>query len=130
MRIAARFVNDFNVKQPLFNILHGAIKPTSVFGDPLLKVIQTTFKCNDVKLDHFSNSILKLAFKAQQVILAHEKLKGTKISITRSMNDWLESIYNLRKYTFQMKNECYRNIKQIMYADILSIFCFIMLVHD
>ena len=117
-RIASRYVNEFNVKHHIFKILNGALKPTSAFGDPLLGVIKKTFKCDVGKIDHFANSILKLSFKAQQVILAHEKLTGSKKSITLSMDDWLKSLYELRDNTYKTKKECFDRISDYMIADI------------
>ena len=117
-RIVSRYVNEFNVKNHIFKILNGALKPTSAFGDPLLGVIKRTFKCDVGKIDHFANSILKLSFKAQQVILAHEKLTGSKKSITLSMDEWLKSLYELRDNTYKTKKECFDRISDYMIADI------------
>ncbi len=117
-RIASRYVEDFNVKQDLFKIMNGAVKPTSAFGDPLLSIVQKTFKCDVGKIDYFVNSVLKLSFKAQQAILAYEKLIGSKFSITQSMDDWLESLYSLRQNAFDIKKQCFANIKDYMIKDI------------
>ena len=117
-RIASRYVEHFDVRQDIYKILNGAIKPTSAFGDPLLEVIKTTFKCDVGKIDHLANSILKLSFKAQQVILAYEKLSGSKHSITQSMNDWLKSLYALRDSAYRHKNACFSNTDSYMLKDI------------
>ena len=117
-RIASRYVRYFDVKHDIFKIINGALKPISAFGDPLLKIVKTTFKCDVGKIDHLSNSILKLAFKAQQVILIHEKLTGSKHSIVQSMDDWLKSVYRLRDATEKVKGTCYKNIKNYMINDI------------
>eukprot|EP00795_Rhopilema_esculentum_P012313 gene12313-biopygen2411 len=117
-RIASRYVNDFNVKSDIFKIINGATKTTSAFGDPLLNLVGSKFKCHIVKIDQFSNSILKLSFKAQQVILAHEKLTGSSLSITQSMDNWLKGIYDLRDKTTTVKTACFQNIGNQMIADI------------
>lgn len=117
-RIASRYVDDFRVKQDIFKILNGAVKSTSAFGDPLLVLTKTTFKCDVGKIDQLANSILKLSFKAQQVILAYEKLTGSKFSITQSMNDWLKSIYDLRTGTYKIKRQCLNQISSYMKDDV------------
>ena len=117
-RIASRYVDDFNVKRHMFKILNGAIKPTSAFGDPLLTLTRKTFKCDVGKIDHLANSILKLSFKAQQVILAHEKLRGSNFSITQSMDFWLKSLYDLREMTYNIKKQCFDQISSHMIDDI------------
>ena len=117
-RIASRYVDDFRLKQDIFKIINGAIKSTSAFGDPLLILTKNTFKCDVAKIDHLANSILKLSFKAQQVILAYEKLIGSKFSITQSMNDWLKSIYDLRTSTYNVKQQCLRRISDYMSDDV------------
>ena len=76
-QIAKRFVEDFNVKEHLLKIVNGATKRTSPFGEPLLELVRKTFKCDVGKIDDLANGILRLSFKAQQVILAYEKLKGS-----------------------------------------------------
>ena len=116
--IASRYVDNFNVKQYIFKILNGAIKPTSAFGKPLIDLTRKTFKCDVGKIDHLANSILKLSFKAQQVILTHEKLTGSNFSITQSMNDWLKSIYDLREVTYNTKQNCLKQISYYMINDI------------
>lgn len=120
-RIASRYVRHFRVQPDLFKILHGVAKKTSVFGDPMLGLIKKSTKCNLVKMNQFTNGVLKLAFKAQQVILAHEKLTGSKISITISMNDWLKLIYSVRLYNYQLSKQCFNNIAAYMRADIRNI---------
>ena len=117
-KIASRYVKHFDVKQEMFKILNGAITPTSAFGDPLLVLMKKTFKCDVGKIDHLANSILKLSFKAQQVILAHEKLIGSKFSITQSMNDWLKSLYALRDSAYSIKKQCFSKISGYMLEDI------------
>ncbi|CAB3986638.1 Hypothetical predicted protein [Paramuricea clavata] len=121
-RIASQYVDDFNVKRHMFNVLNGAIKPTSAFGEPLINVIRKTFKCDVGKIDHLANSILILSFKAQQVILAHEKLTGSNISITQSVNDWLKSLYDLREMTYNIKKQCFDQISSYMIADINDMY--------
>lgn len=117
-RIASRYVKYFDVKQDIFKIINGAIKPTSAFGSPLLDLTKTTFKCDVAKIDHLSNCILKLAFKAQQVILAHEKLIGSKHSIVQSMDDWLKAIYQLRDSRNKARESCFKAIKGYIINDI------------
>ena len=68
-RIASRYIQDFNIKHHLFEIINGATKTTSAFGDPVLQVIKRTFKCDTTKLDHFSASLLKLSFKVNKYIM-------------------------------------------------------------
>eukprot|EP00112_Aurelia_sp_Birch-Aquarium-sp1_P018195 Seg4309.1 transcript_id=Seg4309.1/GoldUCD/mRNA.D3Y31 product="Complement component C9" protein_id=Seg4309.1/GoldUCD/D3Y31 len=119
-RIASNYVKYFAVKYNLHEILHGVTRKTSVFGDPLLSVVQRHFKCNIPKIDQFANSVLRLAFKAQQVILAHEKLLGSKQSIIQSMNEWLSLIYKLRMYRNKLRNYCYKNILKYMIADLVN----------
>ena len=116
--IASRYVDNFNVKQDMLKILNGAIKPTSAFGDSLLDLTRKTFECDVGKIDHLANSILKLSFKAQQVILTHEKLTGSNFSITQSMNDWLKSIYDLREVAYNTKQNCLKQISYYMIKDI------------
>ena len=41
-RIASRYVEHFNVKQDIFKIMNGAVKSTSAFGDPILKIVSKT----------------------------------------------------------------------------------------
>ena len=120
-RIATRYVRYFNVQPDLFKILHGVSKKTSVFGDPMLGLIKKSTKCNLVKMNQFVNGILKLAFKAQQVILAYEKLTGTKISITMSMNNWLNMIYDVRSYNYKLSRQCFKSISTYMIKDIRNI---------
>ena len=117
-RIASNYVNDFNVKQNLFSIINGATGRTSAFSEPLLKLIQVTYKCDMVKIDQFTNGVLKLAFKAQQVILMHERLRGNKDSIVTSINEWVTSMERLRDTANAYKNSCYKHIKSYMIADI------------
>ena len=116
--IASRYIDDFNVKQDMFKILNGAIKPTSAFGDPLIDLTRKTFKCDVGKVDYLANSILLLSFKAQQIVLTHEKLTGSNFSITQSMNDWLKSIYDLREATYNTKQHCFKHISNYMITDI------------
>ena len=117
-RIASRYVKFFAVKYNLREILHGVTRKTSAFGDPLLSVVQKHFRCSIPKIDQFANSVLRLAFKAQQVILAHEKLLGSKHSITQSMNEWLSLIYELRTHRNKLRDYCYKNILKYMTADL------------
>ena len=117
-RIASRYIKSFNVKFHLYKILHGTFRHSSVFGDPLLSVVSKTFQCDFSKIDEFANGVLKLAFKGQQVVLAHEKLVGNKHSITQSMNDWLKNIYSLRSKTYSIKSHCYKGIKSYILKDI------------
>ena len=117
-RIASRYVRDLNVKKHLDKVLQGTFSRTSVFGDPLLSLVSKTSKCNFAKINWFANGILKLAFKGQQVVLAYEKLMGSKHSITQSMNDWLANIYRLRAKSYTVKNNCFSNIKHILLQDI------------
>ena len=119
-RIASNYVKYFAVKYNMHEILNGVSRKTSVFGDPLLSVVQKHFRCSIQKIDQFANSVLKLAFKAQQVILAHEKLLGSKQSITQSMNEWLSLIYKVRKHQNKVSNYCYKNIHKYMVADLLN----------
>eukprot|EP00112_Aurelia_sp_Birch-Aquarium-sp1_P018196 Seg4309.2 transcript_id=Seg4309.2/GoldUCD/mRNA.D3Y31 product="Complement component C9" protein_id=Seg4309.2/GoldUCD/D3Y31 len=119
-RIASNYVKYFAVKYNLHEILHGVTRKTSVFGDPLLSVVQHHFKCSIPKIDQFANGVLRLAFKAQQVILAHEKLLGSKQSITQSMNEWLSLIYKLRMYRNKLRNYCYKNVLRYMNADLAN----------
>ena len=116
--IASRYVNDFKIKPDFYKILNGAIKQKSTFTEPLLDLTRKTFKCDVGKIDHLANNILMLSFKAQQLILAHEKLTGSKFSITQSMNDWLKSMYVLRKVTYSTKQPCFDHIYNYMMADI------------
>lgn len=117
-RIASRYVKDFDVKQNIFMIVNGAIKSTSAFGDALLILTQKTHECDVGKIDLLANGILKLSFKAQQVILAHEKLTGSNFSITQSMNDWLKSLYDLRDSTYNTKKQCFNEMSTYMIKDI------------
>jgi len=117
-RIASRYVKSLNVKKHLEKILRGTFSRTSVFGDPLLALVSKTSKCNFAKINTFVSGVLKLAFKAQQVVLAYEKLIGSKHSITQSMNDWLANIYRLRTETYVVKNKCFNNMKYQLLKDI------------
>ena len=117
-RIASRFVNSFNVKHRLESILHATFQRTSVFRESLLPLVSKRFKCSFAKINHFSNGVLKLAFKGQEVILAHEKLTGSKQSIAQSMNDWFTNIYRLRSKTYSVKNKCFRSIKNLILKDV------------
>ena len=117
-RIASGYVGDFNIKLDFYKILNGAIKQKSAFTEPLLDLTRKTFKCDVGKIDLLANSIMMLSFKAQQVILAHEKLTKSKLSITQSMNDWLKLIYDLRKITYSTKQRCFDDISKSMIADI------------
>ena len=117
-RIASRFVEYFNVKQHLDNIVLGTFSNRTVFGDPLLSLVSKTSKCSFRKINWFANGVLKLAFKGQLVVLAYENLMGSKNSITQSMNDWLSKIYLLRTEADNVKNRCFRNIKHHLLQDI------------
>ena len=117
-RIASRFLKFFNVKHHLEKIFRGTYSHTSVFGDPLLSLVSKTSKCNFAKINRFTNGILKLALKGQQVVLAYEKLMGSKHSIAQSMSDWLKNIYRLRSKSFSVKNMCFRNIGHQIKKDI------------
>ena len=117
-RIASRFVEYFNVKQHLDNIVLGTFSNGTVFGDPLLSLVSTAFKCNFAKINWFVNGVLKLAFKGQQVILAYEQLVGSKQSITMSMNNWLTNIDRLRTESYIVKNKCFKNMKHHLLEDI------------
>ena len=117
-RIASRYVRDLNVKKHLDKVLQGTFSRTSVFGDPLLSLVSKTSKCNFAKINWFANGVLKLAFKGQQVVLAYEKLMGSKHSITQSMNDWLANVYRLRTKSYSVKNSCFSNIKHHLLQDI------------
>jgi gas vesicle protein len=118
IQIGERYVEDFNVKQHLFKIVNGAIKRTSPFGEPLLQLVRKTFKCDVGKVDDLADGILALSFKAQQVILAYEKLKGSNHSITESMNSWLTAVYELREATYKIKKPCFDDISSFMITDI------------
>jgi len=117
-RISSRYVRSLNVKKHLDKILKGTFSRTSVFGDPLLSLVSKTSKCNFAKINWFVNGVLKLAFKGQQVVLAYEKLMGSKHSITQSMNDWLANVYRLRTKSYNVKNSCFRNINHHLLQDI------------
>ena len=105
-RIASRYIKFFNVKSQLGQILHGTAQRTSVFGEPLLLLVKRAFQCDFSKVNQFANGVLKLAFKGQQVILAYEKLMGSRHSITQSMNDWLTNVYRLRTKSYSITNQC------------------------
>ena len=117
-RIASRYLKYFNVKKHLEKVLRGTFSSTSVFGEPLLSLVSRTSKCNFAKINMFTNGVLKLAFKGQQVVLAYEKLTGSKKSIAQSMNDWFTNIYHLRSKSYSVKNACFKGIKQQMLRDI------------
>ena len=118
IRIGERYVKDFNVKEHLFMIVNGATRKISQFNEPLLELVRKTFKCDVGKIDDLANGILRLSFKAQQVILAYEKLKGSNHSITQSVNDWLKAVYDLREATYIIKKPCFDHISTYMIADI------------
>lgn len=117
-RIAYRYVNDFNVKQDIFKILNGAVKNTEIFGDPLLHLVKITFKCNVGKIDLLADGILKLAIKAQQAILAYDRLMGSDVRIAQSMSDWLKPLYVLRDNAYITKKQCFDQISDYMIRDI------------
>ena len=117
-RIAQRYITSLDVKLHLDKILHGTARKTSVFGDQLLLVVKDAFQCDFSKIIQFTNGVLKLAFKGQQVILAYEKLTGSKHSVTRSVIDWLKNIYELRSFSLKVKHQCFRNIKTQLIHDI------------
>ena len=117
-RIAERYVKSLNVRKHLENILKGTFSRTSVFGDPLLVLVSKTSKCNFAQINMFVSGVIKLAFKGQQVVLAYEKLMGSKHSITQSMNDWLKNIYRLRTESYIVKNKCFKGMKYQLIKDI------------
>ncbi|CAB4009818.1 Hypothetical predicted protein [Paramuricea clavata] len=117
-KVGYKFVNDFDVKKDIFKILNGAVKTTEIFTDPLISLVKKTFKCDVGKIDHLVNGIVKLAFTAQQAILAHEKLFGTKTSITQSMNVWLKQLYDLRSSVYITKKQCFDKIPEYIIRDI------------
>ena len=117
-RIALRYVRYFDVQKYFHQIVQGATKKASEFGEPLLHLVKTTSQCHMPKIERLSNGILKLSFKAQQVILAHERLTGTKTSITNSIYTWLKSMYQLRDGTETVKQACFKNMKTRMIKEI------------
>ena len=119
-RISERYLKYFDVKGDLFAILSGALNGTAPFGDPLLNLVKTTFKCDVGKIESYSSSMFFLAFKAQQVVLAYEGLTGSNYSIVQSMDGWLELIYQLREATNRVKKSCYDEIKSFMNEDIID----------
>ena len=117
-KIAERYVKHFNVKGDLLAILTGALRGTAPFGDPLLKLVQTRFKCNVSKIESYSSSMFFLAFRAQLVILAYEGLKGSNHSAVQSMYEWLGLIYQLRDATNKEKKFCYDRVKRFIIEEI------------
>jgi len=112
LKVAERYLKDFkNAESALFKIITGSIEK-SVFKDPLLELVQKKYKCDVGKLTEFTESIFNLAEKAQQVILAYQKLAGTDVSIVNSLKSWLQLVYDLRSYYYSVKNACFTNMKE------------------
>ena len=117
-RIAIKYVKIFNVKENLFSIINGATSKTSVFGEPLLHLIKKTYKCNVGKINQFANGILKLAFKAEQVIITYEQLMGGKKNVLNSIDEWARMMAKLRDAAYKYTKSCYENIDSYMINDI------------
>lgn len=118
LRVSESYKKTFDVKSSLYTVLTGTMHSTSVFGDPLLDLIKKTHECDINKVIDFADGVIKLAFKGQQVVLAHEKLTGTKMSISQSMKDWSKMVYGLRQKTDNIKTSCYNNIDRYITADV------------
>lgn len=67
IRIAERYLDDFKIQESLSLIMTGTTRRT-VFGDPLLQLIQTTYKCDVAKINRFSGGVFQLAFKVSSLI--------------------------------------------------------------
>ena len=117
-RRASRYVHALNVRLQVDAILHAAVGRTSAFGDAIVPLVAKTYKCNFLKVDKMTNSILKLAFIGQQVVMAHQKLTGSRVSMIESLNSWLHMVYKLRETRASVKDGCFRNLRHQLKVDI------------
>lgn len=62
--------------------------------------------------------MILLAFKGQQVVIAHEKLTGSNASIIFSVKEWSDLVYSIRNKVDDIKVECYKNIDKHVEDDV------------
>ncbi|CAG2215810.1 unnamed protein product [Mytilus edulis] len=116
--IAESYQNHFNIKHRLYKILKGTTESISVFNDPILDLIKRTHKCNIGEVIKFANGVILLAFKGQQVVIAHEKLTGSNASIILAVKEWSDLMYSIRNKVEDIKIECYTNINKYIKDDV------------
>ncbi|CAG2238752.1 LRP2 [Mytilus edulis] len=116
--IAESYQNHFNIKHRLYKILKGTTESISVFNDPILDLIKRTHKCNIGEVIKFANGVILLAFKGQQVVIAHEKLTGSNASIIFAVKEWSDLVYSIRNKVEDIKIECYTNINKYIKDDV------------
>ena len=118
MDIEARYLPYLDVSQNMDNIYRGAMDKTTVFSEPLLDRINETYKCDVPKIKKFTDGIIKLAFKEQQVTMVFNMLSGSPYSITNALQNWMIRMFKLDDYSKQITRQCLDNIKQFMLMDI------------
>lgn len=116
--VAESYQKHFNIKHRLYKILRGTTESISVFNDPLLDLIKRKYKCNIGEVIRFANGVILLAFKGQQVVIAHEKLTGSNASIIFAVKEWSDLVYSIRNKVEDIKVECYKNIDEYMKDDV------------
>ena len=118
MKIEAMYLPYFDVSQNIDNIYRGAMDNTTVFSEPLLDHINKTYECDVPKVKLFTNGIIKLAFKEQQVTMVFNMLSGSTYSITNALNNWMKRMYKLDDYSKKITRYCLDNINIFMLRDI------------
>ena len=118
MDIEARYLPYLDVSQSMDNIYRGAMDKTTVFSQPLLDHINETYKCDVPKIKKFTDGIIKLAFKEQQVTMVFNMLSGSHYSITNALQNWMVRMFKLDDYSKQITRQCLDNIKHFMLIDI------------
>ena len=120
LRIGERYLPHLDIRQNMDNIYRGATDSTMVFSEPLLDHINRTYQCDVPKVEQFTEGIIKLAFKEQQVTMVYNMLGGSAYSITHTLNNWMKRIYKLKDYSKTITSSCLDNIKHFMLKDITS----------